>query len=434
LAVAVAALLAGCAPGTSTPESAPKAASTDIGSAPVTINVLVSTPDVPLYNALGQAFHAKYGNVTVKITSQDFNALITNTPRIISGNDVPNLVRLASFGNLIKDHLLTNLDGYAAAYGWNRWSQSQFTSTRVAVNGDQRGTGSLYGAGPGFGLTGVYYNKTLAQRIGMTQPPATLAEFEQLLQKAKSADLLPLMVNGKDGGTVFPLQNLEMDYAGDPQLVQDWNYNKPGANINTPAMVKAAATLQQWSRAGYMPTDVNTIDQTQAPAEFAAGKAVFFPSGNWQAPALDKAGPGRFGFFLFPPDKAGNPYTAMTAADTLAIPANSSHANVTAAFLNFIQTDAGARQDAVTLGGVVPAGPSDASTPGARPGSVVAATVSAFQSLLRSNGLVDFMANATASIEVNTLLPQTQLLVAGKTSPTAFATKIQADYASDLGR
>jgi raffinose/stachyose/melibiose transport system substrate-binding protein len=107
---------------------------------------------------------------------------------------------------------------------------------------------------------------------------------------------------------------------------------------------------------------------------------------------------------------------------------------VTAAFLNFIQTNARARQDAVTLGGVVPAGPSDASTPGARPASVVAATVSAFQSLLRSNGLVDFMANATASIEVNTLLPQTQLLVASKTSPTAFATKIQADYASDLGR
>ena len=64
----------------------------------------------------------------------------------------------------------------------------------------------------------------------------------------------------------------------------------------------------------------------------------------------------------------------------------------------------------------------------------MAATVDAFQQLLKSDGLVDFMANATASIEVNTLLPQTQLLLAGKTSPTAFATKIQADYESDLGK
>jgi raffinose/stachyose/melibiose transport system substrate-binding protein len=108
-------------------------------------------------------------------------------------------------------------------------------------------------------------------------------------------------------------------------------------------------------------------------------------------------------------------------------------ARVSAAFLNFIQTDPTARQDTVTLGGVVPAGPTDATMPQAPKGSVVAATVAAFQQLLKGNGLVDFMANATASIEVNTLLPQTQLLVAGKTSPTAFAAKIQSDYQSDLG-
>ncbi|HEY2795277.1 MAG TPA: ABC transporter substrate-binding protein, partial [Micromonosporaceae bacterium] len=99
---------------------------------------------------------------------------------------------------------------------------------------------------------------------------------------------------------------------------------------------------------------------------------------------------------------------------------------------NFIQTDSGARTDTVTFGGVVPAGPTNASTPSAPSGSVVAATVTAFQQLLKSDGLVDFMANATASIEVNTLLPQTQLLMSGKTTPAAYASKIQSDYHSDL--
>src|SRR5207248_314347 len=130
----------------------------------------------------------------------------------------------------------------------------------------QRGTGSLYGAGPGFGLAGVYYNEALARRLGMTRPPATLTQFEQLLTRAKSAGLQPIMINGKDGGTVYPLQNLLMDYASDVQTVQDWNFAKPGATINTPATVKAATTLQGWGRAGYLPSDVNTIDQTQAPA------------------------------------------------------------------------------------------------------------------------------------------------------------------------
>lgn len=436
LAAAGALLIAGCAPGAKpSADSLTKQASTGVGSAPVTLTLLVNSGvDVPFFDALGTLFHAKYHNVTVKVTSQDYNALTTNIAHILSGSGVPDLVRASQFGNLIKDRLLTSLDGYAAAYGWDKWPQSQFASTRVAADGTQRGTGSLYGAGPGFGLTGVYYNKALAQQIGMTQPPATLSQFEQLLAKAKSAGLLPIMINGKDGGTVYPLQNLQMDYAGSARVVQDWNYAKPGANIDTPAMVQAATTLQRWGRAGYLPADVNSIDQTQAPTQFAAGKGVFFPSGNWQAPGLDKAGAGKFGFFLFPPANAGDQSWAMTATDNLGIPVKSSHAGVAAAFLNFIQTDPQARQDTVTLGGIVPAGPAGTAMPIAPSGSAVAATVTAFQALLTSNGLVDFMANATASIHENTLIPQTQLLLASRTSPTAFAAKIQADYESDLGR
>lgn len=434
--MASALVIVGCAPSAkSAANSSSKPVSTGVGSSPVTLTVLVTSGvDVPFFTALGKLFHTKYSNVTVTVTSQDYNALTTNIAHILSGTSVPDLVRAPQLGNLIKDHLLTSLDGYAAAYGWDKWPQSQFAATRVAADGTQRGTGSLYGAGPGFGLTGVYYNKALARRIGMTQPPATLGEFEQLLAKAKSAGLLPIIINGKDGGTAYPLQNLQMDYAGDTQVVQDWNYAKPGANINTPAMVQAAATLQQWGRAAYLPTDVNNIDQTQAPAAFTAGKGVFFPSGNWQAPGLDKAGAGKFGFFLFPPRGAGSQPGAMTAPDTLAIPAKSRHTDVAAAFLSFIQTDPEARQDTVTLGGIVPAGPADAAMPTTPAGSAVGATVTAFQALLKSNGLVGFMADATASINVNTLIPETQLLLAGKTSPAAFAAKIQADYQSDLGR
>lgn len=437
VAAAAALLLAACAPGGNS-EAGPmpsKPVATGVGSEPVTLKLLVTSGvDVPYFTALGKLFHARYGNVTVKVESQDYAALTTNIAHILAGSNVPDLVRVPQFGNLIKDHLLTNLDPYATAYGWDKWPQSQFATTRVGPDGKQRGTGSLYGAGPGFGLTGVYFNKTLAQRIGMTRPPATVAEFEQLLAKAKDAGLQPIMINGKDGGSVYPLQNLVMSYADDAQAVQDWNYAKPGASIDNAATVKAATTLQRWGQAGYLPADVNSIDQTRAPAEFAKGNGVFFPSGNWQAPGLDKAGAGQFGFFLFPPGDAGGPSYAMTAAANLGIPAKSPHADVAAAFLDFVQTNPEARQDTVTLGGLVPAGPSGAPAPTAPEGSAVAATVSAFQDLLKSNGLVGFMADATASIHVNSLIPQTQLLLAGKTTPEAFAAKVQSDYKRDLGQ
>jgi ABC-type glycerol-3-phosphate transport system substrate-binding protein len=431
--VILAALLASCsAPGAQGPPSdTPATVSTSIGDAPVTLKVLVSTPDVPLYKELGTAFHAKHPNVTVKVTGEDFNSLTTNVPRLISGTEVPDLVRLASFGNLVKDRLLTNLDPYSEAYGWTKWPQSQFASTRVAEDGRQRGTGHLYGAGPGFGLTGVYYNKKLADSIGMTEPPATLSAFETSLEKAKSAGLLPIMVNGKDGGLAYPLQNLQMNYAGSAQVVQDWNFNKPGATIDTSALVKAATTLEHWGKAGYLPADVNSIDQTQAPARFAKGEGVFFPSGNWQAPTLQKTSKDEIGFFLFPPEKVGDPSTAMTAAGLLAIPSKSSQPDVAAAFLDFIQTDTDARQKTLDTLGLLPAGPSDAPMPKSEPGSLVASTADSFQALLKSDGLVDFMSNSTASMHANTLIPQTQLLISGKTTPSEFSTTIQDDYKND---
>jgi ABC-type glycerol-3-phosphate transport system substrate-binding protein len=427
--------LAACAPGSGNGSgSTNNGVSTTLSGKPTTLNVLVTTPDVPLFDALGKAFHAKYPKVTVKITSQDYTALTTNVSHILSGSDVPDVVRLASFGNLVKDKLLANLDPYASAYKWTSWPQSQFASTRVASNGTQRGSGSLYGVGPGFGLTGVFYNKALAAQIGMTTAPTSLADFENDLAEAKTAGVLPIVANGKDGGTGFILQNLQMDYAGGIGPVQKWNDDENGANIDTPATVQAATTMQQWAKDGYFASDVNAVDQTLAPTQFTSGHGLFFVSGNWQAPGLDSAGAGKYGFFLFPPKSDGGKYAAMTAADTLAVPAKAAHPTAAAAFLNFIQTDATAREDTVKFGGVVPAGPVNGSTPATTAGSVVGATVVAFRGLLKSNGLADFMANATASINVNAIVPQTQLLVAGQTTPQSFATALQTAYTQELAQ
>ena len=65
---------------------------------------------------------------------------------------------------------------------------------------------------------------------------------------------------------------------------------------------------------------------------------------------------------------------------------------------------------------------------------MVGATVAAFGALLKSNGLVDFMANATASINVNAIVPQTQLLVAKQTTPENFSQALQAEYVKELAQ
>ena len=64
--------------------------------------------------------------------------------------------------------------------------------------------------GLNYSLTGVFYNKTLAAKIGMTTPPTTLAELDALLAKAKAAGVTPIVQfnGGATGGLLFPLQQL----------------------------------------------------------------------------------------------------------------------------------------------------------------------------------------------------------------------------------
>jgi raffinose/stachyose/melibiose transport system substrate-binding protein len=435
LSVAAAAtLLTACAPGSpaassSTTSSPP--ASTSVGSAKVTITVEEASIDVPLFQKFAALFEAKYPNITVNVVGQDFNTLQLNVPRILAGTNVPDIIRLGALGTTVTDKLVTNLDPYAATYGWTSWPQAQFESTRANTAGTERGIGSLYGVGPGFGLTGIYYNKALLTKIGASVP-TTLSALEADLAKAKTQGIAPMIISGPAQTLAFALQNLQVDYQNSVTPVQDWNYNKPGASINLPSFVKAATTLQTWAKDGYFPTDVNSLQESDAVAEFDSGKGLFYLSGNWDAPAIDKAAPGKFGFFAFPPAAAGGVSDAMSAADLQVIPAKAAHPAQAAAFLNFIQTNAAARQDSLDLGGYVPGGPANAPQVTAPAGSAVAGTVTVFAQATASNELTEFMVNATPSISASTLVPESELLVGGKVTPAAFAATVQSDYVSQL--
>ena len=190
---------------------------------------------------------------------------------------------------------MTNLDRYAKAYGWDRGRSPSSPRPASVATAPSEGP-ARYTASGRASASPACTTTTLAAQIGMTTPPATLADFEQLLAKAKSAGLLPIMINGKDGGSVFPLQNLAMDYGGRRQAVAGrGTTTSPARRINTPATVQAATTLQQWSnRMATSPADVNEHRPDPRTGQVRSrATGVFFPSGNWQAPGLDKAGAGQ---------------------------------------------------------------------------------------------------------------------------------------------
>ena len=402
------------------------------GTDPITLNAYFETGfDIPF--KLSEEFAKQYPNVTWDIKQDQFTNLINSTPRLLAGDNAPDLIRLPTMVSFAKDGLLKNLDDYATAFGWDKWPVPQLNQNRVAEDGT-RGSGSLYAMGLNYSLTGIFYNKELATQIGMTEPPKTLAEFEDLLAKAKAANLLPIMQWGsaKSGmGLAFPLQAL-MASVGPVGPINDWIFQKPGATIDTPDNLKAAQHLEQWIKDGYFPPDINAIEYTDANGRFSKGEGVFIFNGDWQNAAYDTDMAGNIGFFLMPPAEADGAPAAMSAPLTYGIAAKAKNADCAAFFLNWVASNDEARKIDVAIGGSNPGGPADATMPAVTEGSVTNETLAAGPVVGKAGNSMDFIANATSAIFAQGWTPELQKMVGGKQDAAGLLKAVQAEYEKQL--
>jgi raffinose/stachyose/melibiose transport system substrate-binding protein len=411
------------------PTAEPVAAFPSCGTDPIVMNGYFET-GFEITTQLTDEFMRQYPNVTWDLKYDQFTNLINATPRLLGGDNPPDLIRLPTFVSFAKEGLLMNLDEYADVFGWNDWPVPlQFA--RMDADGI-RGSGTLYAAGLNYQLTGVFYNKELAAQIGMTEPPATLAEFDDLLAAAKDAGLLPIMEWGsaKSGmGLAFPLQQLMADY-GPTQPINDWIFNKPGATIDTPENLLAAQHLERWLQNGYFPPDINAIEYTDAATRFGQGEGVFTFNGDWQNAGYNEAMPGNVGFFVMPPMEAGGQPAAMSGPLTFGIAATAKNADCAAFFLNWVATNETARQINVDIGGSNPGGPAGASIPTVPEGSVTAETLAGGPQV--GSNAMDFIANATSSIFAQGWTPELQKMVGGQQDAAGLLQAVQAEYEREL--
>ncbi|MET0789051.1 MAG: extracellular solute-binding protein [Cellulomonas sp.] len=426
------------APGADNADSTPAAGGTSTsGAAPtcgtddVVLKAYIET-GFPLPKALFDEFTKQYPNVTFDVREDQFAVITQNAPRVLV-DDPPDLMRLPQMSELAKDGLLLNLDSYATAFGWDEWPASQLVQMRVDDEG-RRGDGPLYAMGLNSSVTGVFYNKALAEQVGMTAAPTSLEELDSTLQKAKDAGIVPIAQfnGGATGGLAFPLQNLMAAY-GDPTPINDWIFQKPDATIDTDTNLEATEHLEKWIKAGYFADDANSLDYSTMMSRFIGGQSLFIFDGDWESGNLDKQMAGNVGFFLMPSATEGGAQAAMSAPLTYGISAKAANPECAAFFLNWTATDEQARTIGVEVGGSRPMGAPDAFMPDVDPDTVTAQTLAAGAKVSEDNGAMDFIANATGSIYAKSWTPNLQKLVAGETTPQDLLTNVQKDYESEIG-
>lgn len=422
--------LAGCAPGGSGPAPTNSVeVSTELTTEEVVLTIADET-GFPLTDELAAEFTKQHPNVTFNITRDTFQNLTANAPKLLAGDTPPDLIRLPTIGDTVRDGLLANLDPWFDAYGWDTWSEAQLAPLRVNED-NVRGSGSLYQLGLGYSITGIYMNKTLADQLGIDAPPQTLAELEEDFQLAKDAGILPIMAGDLDGVVNFVVQAAMNQYA-DPAEMMDWILNVPGATYDTPGNVQGAELIRTWADAGYFPSDINAIDYASFVSRFQGGEGLFTFNGNWAAADTQaKMGDG-VSFFLVPPVEEGGNHVAMGAANSFSVAAGSKHLNEIVYFLNWIHTDPTARQIVTDVTGASPGGDPAQAQPEVEPGSLIEAALEMSAQIGAENGQVDFMANATAGIYAGSIIPESQLLVTSQITGQEFVTRVQEFYAAEL--
>jgi raffinose/stachyose/melibiose transport system substrate-binding protein len=418
--------LAACAPGSSSSaaSSGSQPVSTSLGSKPIKLTLYDGAGLKAVDDALIAAFEKKYPNITITARYDPDDVEATNAPRVLAAANPPDIARVNALGSFVKDKLLTDLDPYAKAYGWNSMPSGQRAYTLSDASGVQ-GSGSQYTMPTGFTVTGYYYNKQLAAKVGMTSAPTTEDQLESLLAKAKAAGVTPIMENNANGGMVFVLQSLINNEVG-ADAINKWVYDHPGATIDNSKTEAAAQTLSKWISDGYFPSGVNGLTAPEALSQFENGGGLLYFSGNWDASSLAPTMGDNVGFFLAPPQDGGKPVTMSDPASSLGIPAGSKNKNAAAAFLNFTQS-AQARQVLVD-NGFAPAGTGSAPTTS---NQLNAGVQKAFQQLVAANGQTEYVQNATSGISA-TWNAQIQLFAAGKATPSQLLQTVQQQYLGQL--
>ncbi|MBT2209271.1 ABC transporter substrate-binding protein [Actinomadura sp. NEAU-AAG7] len=424
--VAAALLLTAC-----TTDSVPEAESRIGDSGEVTLTVwdqeLVGGQDVQM-EKLNEAFHRKYPNVRIRRVKRSLEDLrkALHTARV--SDSPPDVVQVnqgyADMARLVAAKRLRPLDSYDHIYGWSkRYPKGLLDINSVTPDGRTVGSGSLYGVSLNGEIVGIFYNRKKLARLGL-RPPSSWAGFERALAIAKDRGEVPISLGNRQPIPVTHSFGVIQDQVAGKRAVRDLFFGRGGSWTDA-ANLRAARTLQEWVRRGYLVAHPGKLAYDDD--AFAAGEGVFLIGGTWFASGLGEHMGGDVGFVLPPPARAGGAPTTMGGESLpFAVTAESEHPDVAATYLDFISSPQA--MDVVTEAGLLPALRPRSRQPRT---AVLKDVFAAWDTLSRTDGLTPYIDNATPTfpdVLGNALLG----LVAGRTGPRDGMAEVQKNYAAFL--
>ena len=372
---------------------------------------------------LNKAFQKKYPNVKIKRVARSFEDLNKTLKLAVSGPQAPDVVEANQgrpvMGTLVKGGLLRPLDPYARVYHWeDRYSPLLLDLNRFSADGNDFGSGNLYGLSQMGEIVGVFYNKKK-----VPDPPKTLDEFEQSLADAKQQGDIPIQFGNLDAWPGIHEYETLLAQTADKDQVRDFVFAREGASFDTQEFLDAATKLREWADKGLFTPDFNGTGYDPAWQRFAQGKGRYLIAGTWLVADLAQRMGDNVGFMLMPgSDEGAAPVALGGESLPFAITSKSEHPDVAAAYIDFLTDGNAAKVLAET--GNLPAMPVDES---AIPSGLPSDVFSEWRRLNDADGIIPYLDYATPTF-YDDVSGAIQELLGGKKDPEQFVSGVEEAY------
>lgn len=247
--------LAGCRGGSTPNEDWGKDEPPATQEDPVTLRVMHYWPEcAEAFDAIAEEFNKLYPYITIEYSTSDYNNMMSALNTAWLGGTMPDV--FSYWSHQMRDILIEGEEFMAADLTEQFTTDEEFMSLFKTDRAWELGRiGDAYYNVP-FRATGfvIYYNKTVFDEYGWTQPQ-TLEEFEQLLANIIDADLgvTPLNTYGTNGTFMFMWKGLFAYYDVLSGMSSDENYltgriSQDATDFD--AYSAAIDKLATWTRAG----------------------------------------------------------------------------------------------------------------------------------------------------------------------------------------
>jgi ABC-type glycerol-3-phosphate transport system substrate-binding protein len=271
-------------------------------------------------------------------------------------------IAAAFASNKVPDAMLVYSGGYTTPYMWSSLlklnddvnatpgfynSQTSWDLSCLNLN-CKNGKGDIYAIPNDEGTYGLFYNKSLFKKAGVSAPPKTYAQFLADCPKFKAKGIIPLAYGDRDG---YSTDNwITYDYSSYMPKNEISQINDNKVKYDSPNLVKPLTQLIKFKQQGCVNADASTHENNDANTYFTSGKAAMVLMFPFVIKSFEQALGKNLGIARLP---QSGPHPGRTAANSFhnwVIPKNAHNPTGAWSFIKMAVDNTGASSLANVVG------------------------------------------------------------------------------------